>query len=302
MAILNLLMKPILISTKETFKSKLAIDSNVYPNFYNPWHYHEELELTLVLKSYGQRQVGDDVENFYPGDLVLVGSNLPHVWKNDQSFFKNSKEKYAQAIVVKFLSDFASKDFLDLPEMSTLKELIFDKSSFGVKLLGTLRDDIEREMRALVDMSEDELLLNLVQILFKISKSDEYRLLASRTYQKEKTKYNHRINKILDYIMENYHKNLTLDELADVVHMNKNGFCRFFKKNIGSSLFTTIKNIRISKACQQLLETEKSVLEISLDVGFNNVSNFNRTFKKITKTSPLNYRKNNNHYNVSRTL
>ena len=287
-------MKPLLIRSNQSIQPKLEIDCRTYQFFYNPWHFHPELELTLVVKSYGQRQVGDSIENFYPGDLVLVGSNLPHVWKNDQSFLVDETKKDAEAVVVKFSEDFAGKEFMDLPEMRMVKDLVFKKAAFGVKLVGGLRDDIEKDMSLLCRLSADELLLKLLQILLKIAKSDEYLLLASNLYKKETLKSNHRINKVLDHIMDNYHQNLTLDELAEITHMNKNAFCKFFKNTTGNTLFTTINQIRIAKACQQLIETEKSVLQISLDVGFTNLSNFNRIFKKEMKKAPLFYRKSTN--------
>lgn len=287
-------MKPLLIRSNLSVQPKLEIDCRTYQFFYNPWHFHPELELTLVVKSYGQRQVGDSIENFYPGDLVLVGSNLPHVWKNDQSFLLDDNKKDAAAVVVKFSDDFAGKEFMDLPEMGMVKDLIFKKAAFGVKLTGGLREDIEKEMRLLCQLTADELLIKVLQLLLKIAKSNEYLLLASHLYKKETLQSNHRINKVLDHIMDNYNQNLTLDQLAEITHMNKNAFCKFFKNNTGNTLFTTINQIRIAKACQQLIETEKSVLQISLDVGFKNLSNFNRIFKKQMKKAPLFYRKSNN--------
>lgn len=284
-------MKPLLIRSNQSVQPKLEIDCSAYQFFYNPWHFHPELELTLVVKSYGQRQVGDSIENFYPGDLVLVGSNLPHVWKNDQSFLLDENKKDAAAVVVKFSEDFAGKEFMNLPEMRVVKDLILKKATFGVKLTGGLRDDIEKEIRLLCALTADELLIKVLQLLLKIAKSNEYILLASNLYKKETLRSNHRINKVLDHIMDNYHQNLTLDELAEIIHMNKNAFCKFFKNSMGNTLFTVINEIRIAKACQQLLETEKSVLQISLDVGFTNLSNFNRVFKKQMKKAPLFYRR-----------
>lgn len=287
-------MKPLLIRSNQSIQPKLEIDCGTYQFFYNPWHFHPQLELTLVVKSYGQRQVGDSIENFYPGDLVLVGSNLPHVWKNDQVFLLDENREDAEAVVVKFSEDFAGKEFMNLPEMVMVRDLILKKAAFGVKLTGGLRDYIEKEMRLLCQLTADELLIKVLQLLLKIAKSNEYLLLASNLYKKETLKSNHRINKVLDHIMDNYHQNLTLDELAEITHMNKNAFCKFFKNSTGNTLFTTINQIRIAKACQQLLETEKSVLQISLDVGFTNLSNFNRIFKKQMNKAPLFYRKSTN--------
>src|SRR5210317_1977028 len=111
-------MKPILVRTRDSLSASIEFDGTEYDYFYNPLHYHPEFELTLIVKSFGQRRIGDNIEIFNEGDLVLVGNNLPHVWKNDEIFFNKTVKLKAQAICVKFLPDFAGKGFLNRPEMS----------------------------------------------------------------------------------------------------------------------------------------------------------------------------------------
>ncbi len=290
-------MKPLLVRKRDSLNASIDFDGTEYNYFYNPLHYHPELELTLIVKSYGQRKIGDNIENFTEGDLVLVGGNLPHVWKNDDIFFDENANQKAQAICVKFLPDFAGKEFLSRPEMSGIKTLLEEKAPLGVKLHGALREKVKKIMMKLPDMDESERFIQLLYILNLIAKSNEFELLASLSYRNESLKNSHRINVVLDYIVQHYQEDLDLDKIAGLVNMNRNAFCRFFKKGTRKSLFQVINEVRIGKATQLLTETDMNVLQICFACGFNNISNFNKAFKKSLNVSPLAYRKSMREFN-----
>lgn len=284
-------MKPILVREQRILNSSINFDKTEHNYFYNPLHYHPEIELTLILKSYGQRRVGDHIENFSEGDLVLVGSNLPHVWKNDDIFFSDNANLKAQAIAVKFLPDFAGKGFLDRPEMMRMNKLLTEKSPFGLKLLSTLRKDVKKIMLQMPDMDETDKFMNLLHILNLISKSSDYELLASLNYRNEKTKNTHKVSIALDFVMNHYQEELTLEQVASELNMSKNAFCRLFKKGTRKNLFTVINEVRIGKACQYLNESDMNILQICYACGYNNISTFNKAFKKTHGISPIKYKK-----------
>lgn len=284
-------MKPILVREQRILNTSINFDRTEYNHFHNPLHYHPEFELTLIVKSFGQRRIGDSIENFNEGDLVLVGNNLPHVWKNDEIFQSNTPCLKAQAIAVKFLPEFAGSGFFNRPEMSRIKKLLEVKAPFGVKLVGKLRSEAEKIMLQFPKLDDSDRFIQLLQILNLISKSDEYKLLASLNYRNENTKNSHRVNVILDYIMDQYQEELTLEIVARKINMDKNAFCRFFKKGTRKSLFTVINEVRISKACQHLTESDQNILQICYACGFNTISNFNKAFKKQIGISPSTYRK-----------
>jgi len=292
-------MKPILVREQKILNTSINFDGSEYDYFYNPLHYHPEFELTLIVKSFGQRRIGDYIENFKEGDLVLVGNNLPHVWKNDAVFFDEKANLKAQAICVKFLPDFAGSEFLTRPEMAQIKKLLERKAPLGIKLLGKLRLKVEEIMLKLPKMDETDRFIQLLQILNLLSKSTEFKLLASISYQNENHKNTHRINIVLDYIMEHFDEELNLEKVASLVSMNKNAFCRFFKKGTRKSLFTVINEVRIGKACQLLTETELNILQICYSCGYNNISNFNKAFKNKTEISPTKYRKKMKKFELS---
>lgn len=284
-------MKPIIVTGGTSSGKTITVNDGELPYFLNPWHYHPELELSLIQKGYGQRLVGDSVENFSPGSLVLLGANLTHAFKCDDVFFKKDSKLKVKAIQILFLPQFASEGFLDLPAMNHLKKLIYEHARQGVKLVGALRDTVEKMMIKYVSCDQTDQIYQLIQILDTISKSKETESLASINYRNVKAQKSHRLNAAFDYIMTNYNEEITLDKVADHVNMNKNAFCRFFKKGTKKSLFTVVNEVRIAKACHSLTTSSLDVLQICYLSGYNSISNFNRSFRKVTGTSPLEYKK-----------
>lgn len=285
-------MKPIIVTGGTSSGKTITVnDGEFLPSLQNPWHYHPELELSLIQKGYGQLLVGDNIESFSPGSLVLLGANLAHAFKCDDVFFKKDSEIKVKSIQILFLPQFASEGFLDLPAMNHLKTLIYEHARQGLKILGKLRDTIEEMMLKYVSCDPTDQIYQLIQILDTISKSNETKSLASINYRNVKAQKSHRLNAAFAYIMNNYNEEITLDKVADHVNMNKNAFCRFFKKGTKKSLFTVVNEVRIAKACHSLTTSSMDVLQICYLSGYNNISNFNRNFKKVTGTSPLEYKK-----------
>lgn len=287
-------MKPALIPSRRSLNC-IEFDHQTYPYFFKPWHYHPELELTLIKESFGLRLVGDSMESFSENDLVLVGSNLPHVWKNDESYFQKDGSKKARAIVVKFMPAFVGQEFLMLNEMKLIRQLIYEKAAFGLKIKGNLKQRVADMLDDMLEMDETEHVLQLLKIMHQIAVSDEYERLASLAYRKptplDKEEDDLRINVVLDYLLNNYQNRITLDKVAALIYMNKNAFCRFFKKSTGKTMLRFLYEIRIGMACRKLQKTEESLERISDLAGFNNISNFNRVFKLITHKTPSEYRK-----------
>ena len=162
--------------------------------------------MTLVITSNGQRQIGESIENFTSGDLVLVGSNLSHAWKNDELFIKKESGQKAQAIVVKFRFDFAGAGFMERPEMSVIRNLIEEQAHFGIKLCGEFRTQVADILVKFFQLDDTDRFIQLLQILNIISMSKEYKLLPSIAYRNEKTENTNRVNHVLEYIMEHYHE------------------------------------------------------------------------------------------------
>lgn len=285
-------MKPILekLTTQEP-RYSFVLQKDEFEYYPTPWHYHPEYELVLVVKSTGQRMVGDSIENFEDGDLVFMGPNLPHVFNNGPEYYRGHPDLKAEAIVIHFNQDFAGKGFFELPEMARVKKLLFN-SRWGLKILGGTQGKIARGMEEMLHQTPAQRLLQLLQLLEELSVSEEYRLLASLGYvQADQQLDANRMNKVYNHIMARFRDSITLSEVAQVANLTTPSFCRFFKSRTRKTFTQFLNEVRVGYACKLMAEEHLNISDICYQSGFNNVSNFNRQFKRIVNKSPLQYRK-----------
>lgn len=267
-----------------------VFQKDVYPYYPTPWHYHPEYELVLVVKSTGKRNVGDHVERFSDGDLLFIGPNLPHAYQNDPIYYQNNESLTAEAIVIHFDENFLGKEFFNLPEMVLVKQL-FNKSKFGFKILGDTRQKVEGMMMAMQAMSGHQRIISLLQILEILSLTEEYELLVRPGFIQDYTiSNNDQLTKIHGFIMDNFRRDISLAEVAKVANMSVPSFCRFFKSSTRKTFSTFLNDIRIGYACKLIVEDRYNISQICYESGFNNLSNFNRLFKKLTDKTPLQYK------------
>ena len=263
------------------------------PYLYDKWHFHPELELSYITQSTGMRFVGDNIEPFNEGDLVLIGSNLPHVWKNSAIYFEPDSELRACAKVVQFLPDCFGNDFLNLKEMENIKAL-FEKAKRGLRVTGTTR---EKAVKLLTQLVEKEKGIGritlLLQILETIAESNEVVFLSSENFLYSYHGFEAaKINGVYEFTLTHYNQKIMIEEVATIANMSVSNFCKYFKNRTQKTYIQFLTDIRISFACHLLIENKKSIQHIATDCGFNNISNFNRSFRLVKKQNPLEYRKN----------
>lgn len=284
-------MKPQFIKVPVDEAHSFRVTDEVVSYFYNPLHFHPELELTYVLKGKGTRFIGYHVESFFPGDLVLVGPNLPHCWKNDPEYYAKNSNLKAQAIVVQFKEDFAGSVFFELPELLPLKNLILD-SKRGIKIYGKTKEKIKVRLEILTNQTGTGRLTNLLEILdimalskekTSLTEMDSHRLMPPVQMKK--------LNDVYQYTLDHFKEDVSLEEIAGVANMTPNAFCRFFKSHNRKTYIQFINEIRIANACKLLGNTSISITQIAYESGFNNLAHFNRVFKKHKKIVPFYYRK-----------
>lgn len=262
------------------------------PFFDVPWHFHPETEILYVEKSTGLRFVGDHSESFEAGDIGMIGSNLPHVWKSDSIYHKNIPDLTAHVFVVHFNESIFKDSISILPEMSGINQLLFD-SQYGIKFTGAVRVSLTAQMKDIVQSSGIDKLLKLIKMLEVMSRTAEKKLLASPGYTKIRKSVDFdRFDKAHRFMIDNFQENITLDAVSDVVGMTPTSFCRYFKKHTSKSFHTALNEIRVGHSCKLLLENKMNISGICYESGFNNVSNFNEQFKKIKGISPSQYIKN----------
>jgi len=254
-----------------------------------PYHFHPEFELTLIIKGNGKRYVGKNMEDFDSGDLVLLGSDLPHSWKSEG---EPNGALDAQAIVVHFEKNFLGPDFFNKSELATIQNLL-KLSAYGVRFVGKTAENAGRKMETLTSEGNAfRKMLMLLDILEDLGNSNECTLLERDGVVVSQLNSNKdRINAAIGYIVDNFRNEILLDKVAAVVNMSPNAFCKYFKRATNKTLIETVIEYRLNFAIQQLLSTDKAVAEISMESGFGDVSHFYKLFKKRMKMSPLNYRK-----------
>mgnify|MGYP006173569667 CR=1 FL=1 len=272
--------------------SSFQLKEVIQNRFDAPYHYHPAFELTLIISGEGKRFVGNHITDFHPGDLVLLGANLPHCWQNHRQDWLTETEdaQQAQALVIHFTQDFLGADFFNKPECRAIKQLL-EKSRGGFAIQGPTQDRVVREMLALKELNPFTRLMSLLNILHLISTSgaDTQAIDTNEVnYQLSSTDLD-RINRIYAYVIANYTQEVHLDEVAHLANMTETAFCRYFKKKTRQTFIDFLNEYRVNQACKSL-QTSKGVTEICFDSGFNNVSHFNKTFKKVTGKSPKEYR------------
>jgi len=270
----------------------LTIDHQRVKYFPNPLHYHKEFELAYILDGHGTRYVGSSIKSYAAGDLVLVGEQLPHVWKSDEIFHEDNN-LYTEAIVVKFCSDFAGKDFLKIPEARGILKTLNDASG-GLRIIGKTNQAIGNILVKMLKQSPLEQVMALMQILNLMSKTEEKGVLSNYDlHQSTNPKEKDRINRIIKHSTLNFKRTIPLEEIAGIANLSKSAFCRYFKHTVRKSYIEFLYDIRVEYACKLLLEGDLGMTQICYESGFNNPSSFSQIFKRIKGISPNKYRKQN---------
>ena len=283
-------MKLHFIDRSNVKDNSFSIKHNNYPYFLRVWHYHPELELVYINKSEGTKFVGDSIERFEKGEVVLIGANLPHMWLNDKQYFDEPSNLMAEAYTVHFKKDFLGSEFFNANELRHIKDLI-DVAQRGMKFVG-VGDEIKKMLKELSKKEPFNRLMYLLRILDHLALCKEYTLLASRGYLATFRKFDTRgMGKTYQYIFNNFNKPISLTDVAEVASMNPSAFSRLFKKVNRKTFKEYLNEIRVGYARKLITENEYNITRICYESGYNNISNFNRQFKKITGKSPTEYQK-----------
>ncbi len=254
------------------------------PFFQFKWHYHPEYELTYIVKGNGYRIVGNSYEYFNDGDLVLLGNHLPHTWSG-----KLNDDIKSDAVVIQFSKEFIAP-FLGLNESLMIKNML-DTSVRGIRFEPD--EELVSKIIALTETNGVDKILKLISVLDDLSKKQPT-LIASNSFHNVVSKKNEmRINKVCLYIQNNFYTKISLKEVADLIFLTESNFCKFFKKATGKTYSDYLNELRINEACRLLVQTEKSINQISFECGFESLSYFNRVFLSKKEMTPSKYRKYN---------
>lgn len=284
-------MKARLLKVSKDVSHSFSARKDVSPDINNKWHYHQEVELVYFKNGAGTQFVGDRIKPFHSGDIVLIGSNLPHHFRFDDSYFDSKKQIDAEVFVIHFMQDFWGELFLDLPENRLLKELI-TRSELGLHIKGFKNHPAVAQIEEIVCAEGPFKIILLMQILLHIAEKGSLEPLASFGFKHNiSLSGRDRIQDVYNYSIVNFRQKIQLNTVAAIAGINPTSFCKYFKSRTRKTYSGFINEIRIGYACKLLLENKMSVKEICYESGYSNFTSFHSHFKNITGKSPLSYRK-----------
>ncbi len=259
-------------------------------NLLNELHYHPELELILLKKSTGKTVIGNSIVSFADNELLLIGRNLPHVFIHDDMYLDSSENSGAEALVIQFDETFLGEKFMNLPEVKAIQEL-FIVARQGIRVTDYVKSKIILLMEEIYRSSSIHRIILLLEILNLLVDKKSYDLVASDGFTSSVNKEKDaRLNKVLNYTINNFCNNIKIEEVAAIINLTKESFCRFFKSHTGKTYVEYLIEFRVSQACRLLVESEMTIKEIGYFVGYENLSHFYCQFKRKVKMSPLEFR------------
>jgi AraC-like DNA-binding protein len=286
-------MKPQL--EKLTFETSSSFLARRFKRAYfdAPWHYHPEFELTYIVQGKGQRFVGDSVQPFSEGDLVLLGAHLPHFWRNSSEFYHSDSQFSVESVVVQFpqalIDDFLTK----VPDFKSVMNLV-RQSVFGIQFSQETTEKVREKLLKLPELPGGFRFVTLLDILMILSQDLSPTLLASAAYRITiDDAETERMKRILDFTLVHFQEEISLETIAEIAHLTIPAFCRYFKKRTQKTYVEFVNQLKINHARKLLTDSELSVAQVGLECGFHNLSNFHQVFKRHISKSPLQYRKIN---------
>jgi len=269
----------------KTKESTLIYQQDEGSFFYEKLHQHEEIQICHILIGEGTLVLGDSVNPYKKGDIIVIGSFIPHVFKSDIEASSASKMRS-----LFFTKESFGTDFFDLEAFDELHSF-FDKSSYGFKISNckTRITSLFTKIHKAKKLQQFIVFLELLKILT----TAEHQRLTSFVYDKKYSPIEgKRMTDVLEYTFENYNKEVSLEAVDEVAAMTKNSFCKYFKKVTNKTYFEFLKEIRVEHACKLIRkQMDLRIIDVAYLCGFKNVSNFNKQFKTVTTLSPSAFKK-----------
>lgn len=282
-------MKPQLLKVQNGHGHSFSVRQDLVPYVNNLWHYHSEVELIHFKKGEGTQFIGDDIKRFKSGDVVIVGSNLPHYWRFDDKYFTEDTQENVDVRVAHFTENFLGEYFLYLPENNKLK-IVLEKAKRGLQIIGKPKQVVAELLEQLVSSNGSKRIILLLEALSSISDCKQLSSLSSIGFKSDFfEEQNDRINAIYNYSIKNFKGKIKLEKIAEVANISPNSFCRYFKSHTGKTYSLFLIELRVGHACKLLIENRQCIKRLCYESGFNNFTSFYKYFKKITGKSPHSY-------------
>lgn len=284
-------MRPQLLKVIKGPGHSFSVRRDLVPHINNRWHFHAEVELIHFKKGEGTQFIGDSIKRFKSGDVVIVGSNLPHYWRFDDIYFEENALANADVRVAHFTENFWGQSFLDLPENNNLKTVL-EKAKRGLQIRGKSRQIVAQLLEQLVSCNGSKRIILLMDALSSIFDCKQLSSLSSIGFKPHFVEAeNDRINAIYEYSIKNFKNKIHLEKIAEVANISPNSFCRYFKSRTRKTYSQFLIELRVGHACKLLIEDNQCIKRLCYESGFHNFTSFYKYFKMITGKSPHNYQK-----------
>jgi AraC-like DNA-binding protein len=283
-------MKALPFKIPKTDTASIRVQVDHQPYFYDTLHQHPETQITLIVSGTGTLFQGQHIGDFQPGDVFVIGANVPHVLKSDAQYYE-SKERSSHAISIFFDESSLGDSFFELPELKEVKQLLH-QSIRGIQLSGSSREATEQQILAMTKQDGLNAITSLLCILNTLTQTEDFQYLTEgfSPYLIDETE-GLRLNEIFQFTLKEYDRPIKLEEVASISNMTTSAFCRYFKQRTRKTYVTFLNEVRIAQSCKLLISKDFTIAQICYQCGFNNLSHFNRVFKHINNLSPKAYRK-----------
>lgn len=281
-------MKVIPFQIPKVEEESFRFQEDLQPVFYDKLHQHKEIQLTRIVNGKGTFIAGSTIIPFTAGDIFLIASQVPHVFRSD------SETETTQSHSVSLYFDGNSRLFQSIPEMKAIRDY-FNRQGYVYKINHATQtgQTIENQLNVIKNETSSHRLIPFIYVMDKIVKSPEdvTEISSSVDIRNFTDKEGHRMNDIIQHTFNHCHRDISISEIAEIAHLTPEAFCRYFKLRTRKTYITFLNEIRISHACKLLDQTDLTITEVCFKTGFNNVSNFNRMFKRMTGITPREYNK-----------
>jgi AraC-like DNA-binding protein len=258
------------------------------PIFQHPFHFHPEYELVFIEQSHGRRYVGNSSCEFAPGDLVLIGPNVPHLYFTDKTH--STGPTWAQALVIQFLQDAFGKTFFECPELQTVHALLL-RSASGIHFCDPAEcENAAQQMRSVSHCNGPERILGLLGLLHFLSECRYVPLVMAPERPQLDVLQVERLERAMKLIHRDFREELHLHQIAEAAGLSPEAFCRFIKRATGRPFTTLVNELRVAEVCTLLSETRRTITDIAFECGFSSYANFHEQFRRIRKCSPQEFR------------
>jgi AraC-like DNA-binding protein len=282
-------MKPVFAKVLEGLENNIFVTREINrPFFSTEFHFHKECQLTYIVKSEGRRMIGDSLDIFTSDEITFIGSDLPHVWHNDN---QDLNINHAASSMALYFDPDKLINALSLFFNTSKLEQFFAISQRGLIFHGKLKNELKNILQKMISIEGIPKTILLLELFQKLLNSQEYSFLSSPGYTNTYiAKDNEKIDKIFRHVFDNFSKEINLEEVSKIANMTKHAFCRYFKTRTQKTFIQFVNEVRISQACKLINEDKNQIGNIAYDCGFNSLSNFNKIFKTTKGITPSEYK------------